>query len=253
MDDPQRTRSAPQTTRLSRLHGHLGFLNNILLIPLFTIMALELVAGTARERLMTLATLNLGFCAVFLAEWVVGLVVAEKKLRYLVSLEKVLDLVSSIPFGYFFQGMRIARLVRVVRVVRLIVRARRFRGASARVLRALSIMGATVFAGAVGLRIVEPETVPTLADSFWWSLVTLSTVGYGDILPVTGLGRIVAGVLIFFGIGVFGYIAAFMTSLMTDPEEDEILATVKRLETQVAALTELVAAQQQHEPGADDV
>jgi hypothetical protein len=42
--------------------------------------------------------------------------------------------------------------------------------------------------------------------------------------------------LVLFGIGVFGYIAGFMTSLMDDKEEDEILATVKRLETQLAAV-----------------
>ena len=74
-------------------------------------------------------------------------------------------------------------------------------------------------------------------DALWWSLITVSTVGYGDIIPQTDTGRIVAAVLVFFGIGVFRYVAGFMSSLMEDPDEDEILSAVKRIEQQLAALS----------------
>jgi voltage-gated potassium channel len=64
----------------------------------------------------------------------------------------------------------------------------------------------------------------------------VSTVGYGDVAPRTGLGRIVASALVFVGIGVFGYVAGFTTSLMEDPEEDEILQRVRNIEGKLEQL-----------------
>lgn len=228
--------TSPKHTWLHWLHENLAFLNNVLLIPLFTVMVLGVMEGSGRELVVTLELANLGFCALFFTEWLLGLAVSDDRARYLKSMEKTLDLVSSIPMGHIFQGVRAARLVRILRIVRVIVRARRYRGAGRRLIRMATIVGATVFAGAVGLRTVEPETVGSLGEAAWWSLVTVSTVGYGDIVPTTGVGQIVAGTLVLFGIGVFGYIAGFMTSLMDDHEEDEILETVRRIEAQLEVL-----------------
>ncbi|MFT7670543.1 MAG: voltage-gated potassium channel [Planctomycetota bacterium] len=132
--------------------------------------------------------------------------------------------------------MRIARAIRILRVIRLLLRARRFRGKGVKLLRVIGVVGATVFAGALGLMVVEPETVSDLDDALWWSIITISTVGYGDFTPVTGAGRVVASVLVLSGIGVFGFVAGFMASLMDDPEEDAILAAVQRIEARVDAL-----------------
>lgn len=222
---------------LRRVYGVVTYIDNLLLIPMFTVMVLEMSVRKGGQDLLSFDVVNLWFCVAFLLEWVLGLLVAESRKRYLISAEKILDLVSAIPFGYFFQGLRVARLVRVLRVVRIILRARRFRGRGGRLLRVLGVVGATVFAGALGLRIVEPETVTGLGDSLWWSIITVSTVGYGDIAPKTALGRAVASVLVFVGIGVFGYVAGFMTSLMEDPEEDEILATLRRVEARLDHIT----------------
>ncbi len=220
----------------TRLWRALGFINNLLLIPLFTVMVLETGLGLADERYAAYSAVNLGFCVFFLAEWALGLAVSLDRRAYLRSPALGLDLVSSIPFGYLFQGLRIVRLFRIARIGRLMLRARRFRGRGAALIRAAGIVSATVFAGAVALRIVEPETCPRFGDALWWSLVTLSTVGYGDILPVTAAGKAVASVLIIFGIGVFGYVAGFMATLLDDPEEDQILATVQRIEARLARL-----------------
>lgn len=208
----------------------LSYVNNLLLIPMFTVMVLETMAGVRQEDLVLFRNANLWFCSFFMAEWLLGLIATADKKGYLTSVEKWLDCLSSIPFGILFQGLRVARLVRILRVVRLILRARRFKGKGAKLLRVFGVVAATVFAGGLGLRIAEPDTVRGLGDALWWSMITVSTVGYGDIAPETGLGRSVATVLVFVGIGVFGYVAGFMTSLMEDPEEDEILSMLKRIE-----------------------
>lgn len=55
--------------------------------------------------------------------------------------------------------------------------------------------------------------IETPYDAFWWTLVTLSTVGYGDLVPKTEEGRFIASLLILFGVGLFGAISGFMASL----------------------------------------
>lgn len=61
--------------------------------------------------------------------------------------------------------------------------------------------------------------IETPYDAFWWTLVTLSTVGYGDLVPKTEQGRFVASLLILFGVGLFGAISGFMASLFLQPNK----------------------------------
>ncbi|PJG57706.1 potassium channel family protein [Aeromonas cavernicola] len=63
--------------------------------------------------------------------------------------------------------------------------------------------------------------IETPYDAFWWTLVTLSTVGYGDLVPKTEEGRFVASLLIFFGVGLFGAISGFMASLFLQPNRGD--------------------------------
>ena len=77
----------------------------------------------------------------------------------------------------------------------------------------------------------------------WWALVTVSTVGYGDISPVTDAGRVLASLLIVSGIGSFGYVAGVMSGLLEENGEDEtslddVLAAVQRVESRIAKLEE---------------
>ncbi len=71
----------------------------------------------------------------------------------------------------------------------------------------------------------------------WWSTVTITTVGYGDISPATPAGRVVAVVLMVIGVGVFGYVAGAMSSAMFDEEEDEILTRVRQIDQRLDALS----------------
>lgn len=219
-----------------RMLDHLSYLNNLLLIPMFTVMVLETSVGTGAPLVVGFNEINLAFCALFMTEWAWGLGISDDRKGYLLSWEKGADFIASIPFGYLFQTLRVTRLVRIFRLVRLILRARKFRGKGRKIVRVIGVVASTVFAGGLALRIAEPQTVEGLGDALWWSLITVSTVGYGDVVPVTPLGRIVGSILVLSGIGVFGFVAGFMTSLMEDPEEDEILLTVQRIESQLERL-----------------
>ena len=213
---------------LERVQKRLGFLNDVLMIPMFTEIILD--TGMALQNAETLeifAATNLMFCSLFFAEWLIALKLSPDRRAFLTDPGELLNLISCIPFNYVFQGARLFRVLRVLRVFRLAIRARRYQGRGAQLLRVASLVGATIFAGAMALRIVEPQTTSDIFDALWWSLVTVSTVGYGDIAPVTGPGRVVASVLIMFGVGVVGYIAGFMTSVLSDDDETSELAELR--------------------------
>lgn len=236
-DDPDPDQVAatddPEPTKWDRALRALRYVNNLLLLPMFTVLILEAAHFRSVEFF---ASINQFFCMMFLAEWTLGLALADHRLRYIRDPSNIADLLSSIPVSVFAQGLRVIRLLRLLRLARLAMRIRRFEGKSAKMVRAFGLFGALVITGALAFRIVEPQSTGDLEQALWWSLVTLSTVGYGDITPLTPAGHIVAGFLIFAGIGVFGYVASFMTSLLDDPEEDEILEVVRRLETQLGEL-----------------
>lgn len=211
----------------------LRYINNVLLLPMFTLLVLEAVHT---QRVDYFDSINQFFCVMFLSEWFLGLALTKNRVLYLRKPENIADLISSIPFTAFAQGLRVVRLLRLLRIARLAMRLRRFQGKGAKAVRAFGFVGALVLTGALAFRIVEPESTDGLEHALWWSVVTLSTVGYGDITPTTVGGHMVAAFVIFAGVGVFGYMAGFMTTVLDDPEEDEILETVKRLEQQLGAL-----------------
>ena len=73
--------------------------------------------------------------------------------------------------------------------------------------------------GASGLYYMEKDVNPkldTIPDAMWWSVVTVSTVGYGDVVPITWGGKILAGIMMFMGLGVIAIFTAIVTKMFID-------------------------------------
>ena len=219
---------------LKKLYRWNGFLNDIMLIPMFTGIILETRESGTSSYISSdlLEASNLSFCVIFFSEWLLGFLISEEKKTYLKNPARIIDLVSTLPFGDAFQTLRIFRLARLIRLLRVVIRARRYKGKGEKFLRALSIVGATVFAGAIALHTVDPANpaLDSFGDALWWSMVTVSTVGYGDITPMSGQGKLVAVALIIFGMGVAGYLAGFMASIIAEPDEEDVSDTLQRMD-----------------------
>jgi len=172
-----------------------------------------------------LCNADLFFAALFGVEYLLRLYAAGNRFRYLFSFYGLIDLLAILPV--FFTGMqggstlalRIARLLSILRLLKII----RYWGDMILLMEAmrdslrllavvvLSVMILAVIGGNV-IYFIEPDNFDSAYDGVWWALVTMSTVGYGDVVPYTALGKVVAGVGMFLGIGVFAVITAVIGS-----------------------------------------
>jgi voltage-gated potassium channel len=78
-----------------------------------------------------------------------------------------------------------------------------------------------VAAGAIS-HLIDKKDFPTFGIGVWWSIVTLATVGYGDVVPHTAWGRVVGSVVIIFGVTFISFLIAIVTSLFVDSNRAEI-------------------------------
>jgi voltage-gated potassium channel len=138
----------------------------------------------------------------------------EARLRFVFSAMGIIDLLAVLPFWFAMVLPADLRVVLVFRVLRFLKLTRYSAGMSSLLdviyteRRALFgcfiiLMGATLIAASVMHLIernVQPDKFGTIPDAMWWAIVTLGTLGYGDVVPATALGRIVAGLTIFLGL-----------------------------------------------------
>ena len=90
---------------------------------------------------------------------------------------------------------------------------------------------------------VEPQ-IKTFGDGIWWALVTITTVGYGDITPFTTLGKFVAGALMFVGLGLIATVTAivsakFIANYVDHHTNDDVLEKLEELEAEIEKLKSL--------------
>jgi len=139
----------------------------------------------------------------------------NNKIFLLKHLYEIPALIPLIVFGMFesygFLNVifRLLRLIRLFRILHLYSRILSFSSkTNNRLFYIIAVSAMAVSGGAIGLFVVEGDVpqskVTNLGDAFWWAIVTVTTVGYGDIYPVTVEGKIIASILMIFGIAILG-------------------------------------------------
>lgn len=156
---------------------------------------------------------------IFTVEYLIRWGMARWKWKYPFTPMALVDLAAVLPFYFSFMiDMRGLRLIRTLRVLRLFKlfryneALRNFTTSFGRVKREMYILGvAVVFVVFISGTLMyeaerdrQPEMFKRYSDGIWWSVVTLTTVGYGDKYPVTHTGRIIAAVTLIAGLGLFG-------------------------------------------------
>jgi voltage-gated potassium channel len=106
-----------------------------------------------------------------------------------------------------------------------------------------------ILAGGGGIALLEPETAHGgFLDGIWWAIVTASTVGYGDIAPVTFLGRAIAVVLMLTGVGLISTLAASITTHFIGQQENEELTAIRSQLARIESLLNRMQAEPAVEP-----
>jgi len=140
-------------------------------------------------------------------------------IRYMISPMALIDLFAILPFYLPFVikiDLRFIRSVRLVRMFRLF-KLNRYSKSMLLITKVMKSekdnLLVTVFMTSILILIsstmmynfenaVQPDQFPNILSSFWWSIATLTTVGYGDVYPITPIGKILSGVIALLGIGL---------------------------------------------------
>jgi len=154
--------------------------------------------------------LEYGVTIIFVIEYLARLYAARKPWAYALSFYGIVDLATILPLLIFGDVNTVIRMLRVFRLLKLIryLKALQIFMASLKdvyeimvvVIAAISII--VLVAGNL-IYFLEPQNIANAFEGCWWSLITMTTVGYGDIVPHTAAGRIVASALILIGVTMF--------------------------------------------------
>ncbi len=208
-------------------------------------------------------------CIIFLADFFMRLITASKKSDYFIKEGGWLDLLGSIPsLGVTFKYSGLFRLARLSRLTRI---ARLLRGKSrkellndvvanrSRYTAFVTILLALIVLSSASVLVLQFESqsreaaIKTGWDAFWYSIVTITTVGYGDYYPVTFGGRVTAMFIMVAGVGIIGVLASLMSNLLMGriaaPAKEEAPGTVlpytveqelKRMNNELAEMRQLL-------------
>ncbi|MXZ49409.1 MAG: ion transporter [Rhodobacteraceae bacterium] len=170
------------------------------------------------------------FLGIFALEYILRVLTAPRKSGYIFSFFGIVDLLAFVPFILTMGtiDMRILRVVRLLRIFR-IMKLSSYDNALVRFGDALMGMKEEfvifLFASSLVLLIsaagiwhfeheVQPEEFSSIISCLWWAIITLATVGYGDLYPITPGGKIFTSIIVMSGMGILAVPAGMVTSAL---------------------------------------
>ena len=214
------------------------FIQALILISIVT-FSIETLPDLQPETRTLLQAIEIFCVSIFTLEYVLRIYVAEKKLKFIFSFFGLVDLIAILPFylsfGVDLRSLRALRFLRLFRVLKLV----RYNRAMNHFTRAIASAKEEIFLfifitliliyfSAVGIYYFEsqaqPEHFSSIFDSLWWAIITLTTVGYGDVYPITVGGKVFTFIILMIGLGIVAIPTGIISSALTksiDKKEQE--------------------------------
>ena len=199
----------------------------------FSIDTLPDLSPSTKEFLRLIEVITV---VIFSLEYVLRLVVAEKVFKFAFSFFGLIDLAAILPFyiasGLDLRAIRVFRLLRVLRILKLL----KYNQAISRFNRAFVIAkeelilfgivaGILLYLSAVGIYYFEngaqPEQFKSVFHSLWWAVTTLTTVGYGDMYPITAGGRLFTFFVLMIGLGIVAVPTGLIASALSQVRNED--------------------------------
>ena len=190
----------------------------------------DLEAGTRK----LLHVLEVIIVIIFTVEYLLRFYVADKKLGYVLSGYGLIDLIAILPFYLsiflsFSIDLRWLRIFRLIKLFRTGEAMRRFSRAFVIAKEEIAIFGVVtlmlLYLSAVGIYFFEneaqPEAFKSILHSLWWAVTTLTTVGYGDVYPITAGGKLFTFVILMIGLGIVAIPAGLLASALSKARMEE--------------------------------
>ena len=211
------------------------FIQFMILLSLIS-FSVETLPNLSDELLMWLKYLEVTTITIFTVEYILRVAVSSRKLQYIFSFYGIIDILAILPFylstGVDLRSVRVFRLFRLFRAFKLL----QFSKAADRLQRAFMdvkdefivfLMAAmfVLYVSAVGIYYfeneVQPEAFKSVFHCLWWAVATLTTVGYGDVYPVTVGGKIFASFIVFIGLGIVAVPTGLIASSLSKSFKEE--------------------------------
>ena len=173
---------------------------------------------------------------IFTIEYIIRISLCRPQLKYIFSFYGVIDILAILPFfltaGIDIKSIRAFRLLRLLRFVKLLKynkAIRRLRDAliDAKDELILSgiVAGILLYLASIGIYYFEEEAQPdsfgSVFHSMWWAVCSLTTVGYGDVKPITVGGKIFTGIVLIIGVGIVAMPTAILASSFNNAKKKE--------------------------------
>jgi voltage-gated potassium channel len=211
-------------SKWSRLFNY--FIEFLILLSLvaFCVGTLPDLSEKARD---ILAVQEFIIVIIFTTEYILRIIVADNKWKYIISFYGLIDLLAILPFyitaGIDLRALRMFRLFRIFRALKLfrysiaITRiSKAFKSIREELLVFFSATCLLIFLSAVGIYYFEnpaqPEAFKSVFHSMWWAVITLTTVGYGDVVPVTVGGKTFTFFILMIGLAIIAVPTGLLTA-----------------------------------------
>lgn len=214
------------------------FIQFLIVVSLVS-FSIETLPNLGKNTKWILNTTEVIIVAIFTLEYLLRLFVADKKLKFVFSFYALIDLIAILPFyvarGIDLRSIRVFRLFRLIRAFKIFRYSKaiqRFKNAFLEVKEELILFlvatGFLLFIAAVGIYYFEnpaqPEQFKSIFHCLWWAVATLTTVGYGDIYPITAGGKIFTSFIVIIGLGIIavptGLLASALTKTIKEDKQD---------------------------------
>ncbi len=173
---------------------------------------------------------------IFTIEYILRIWVADRKLRFIFSFYGLIDLAAILPFYLatgidlrLIRALRLLRLFRAFKLIRFSKAINRFHKAMLMVREELIMFMAltiiVLFLAGSGIYFFEhraqPEVFKSIFDSLWWAVTSLTTVGYGDMVPITIGGKVFTFIVLMIGLGIIAVPTGLIASALSKAREIE--------------------------------